>query len=759
MKFLESAEGSSVDRLVRGGKKALRGTLVAARFALPSFDIHSPPVVPLEHMVPSGITTPFDGSPLGDYSDDLGHYEKGHSEGVRSIEGRRPHGRGGERTAISRVVFTPELKRGRPHRWIVSPGSDDTAPSGAWHGGDDERNEKNTARSFSEPGGHAKTIAQGLASLAKDDWGQDTPSGLARLKHDLRGFDGLSADDQRRTFNKFIHTLPSFPPAPDGWQPVASSAEEKKQLDLALTVLAEVGLAVGATSLLYQLGKNRRKAVPVLVALASLVAACGGSVSETATALFPGGQQATEQAPSSTPTHSPITPLGSPSPDASATTGPSGFGGGYQTCEAAAETFLAPRISKDGAKVPGESMVQHSPDPNKWTANEKLALVDSNGQSIAPLLDDLKDQIAAINPSVHAVAVWSSSEGYVLELQINGKEVWAVARNGLPQYRPDLLVDTITGVSEGDTDEFRLIPDPPVDGDKKYVVTGGCGVLGVFDKKSGNMVAMYKPLTNEWVMLTGDNAVQEAFGTPATPVATEQLATITPFPSETPAPTATPVELLGGDKTSVVFAISYGSGFVYDIPKEVQPSLIPTTPEQWNALTMPTRADGTKVPWGELITLKVSDSVSYVVIPVLIKAVVEKKDPTPNVNGTIILPVYEIPAKGGSNFIIPWLQKNGYSTSVNNSIYTLKDGIPALWQNGTILDVPTYKAAVQSRAVNEGDNGAELRKHVGEVVLILFPRGDYEEWNNALTKISTGELASSSGSINQNAEPGSLILP
>lgn len=533
MKFLESAEGSSVNRLVSGGKQALRGTLVAARFVLPSFDIHSPSTVPLEHMAPPGITIPFDGFPLGDSSDDFGHHEKSHLGAVRPIKGRRPHDHGGGRTAVPRVVFTPEHKHGHPRSWLVFPGSDDRASYGTWRGGGDERNEKNTARSFSEPARHAKTIARGLASFEKDDWGKNMPSGLAGLKHDLRGFDDLSPDGQRQTVNKLTRALPPFPPAPEGWQPVASSTEEKEKLDWALMVLAEAGLLGGAIGLAYQLGKNRRKAIPVLVAVASLVTACGGNIAETATAIFPGGQQTTEQAPSPALTIlSPTAPLSSPNLEASATTGFSGSGGGFQTCEAAAETFLAPRISQDGARVPSESMVQHSPDPNKWTVDEKRALVDSSGNSIAPLIDDLKDQIAEIDSNVSVVAVWSSSEGYVLQLQVNGKDVWAVARNGLLQYRPDQLVDTILGDSEGDTDEFRILPDPPVEGEKRYVVTGGCGVLGVFDKK-GNMVAMYKPLTNEWVMLTGDNAAQ-AFGTPATPL--EQLASATPLPPE-PSPT------------------------------------------------------------------------------------------------------------------------------------------------------------------------------------------------------------------------------
>jgi len=240
----------------------------------------------------------------------------------------------------------------------------------------------------------------------------------------------------------------------------------------------------------------------------------------------------------------------------------------------------------------------------------------------------------------------------------------------------------------------------------------------------------------------------------ATPPAPPPTSTYEP----TSVPSATPAELLGGDKTSVVFAISYGSGFVYDIPKEVQPALTPTTPEQWANLQMPTRADGTEIPWGKLVTIQISDSLYETVIPVLIKTVVEIPN-TGNLGGTHILPVYEIPANGGSNFIIPALQKNGYSTSPITNIRTLKEGIPADWKTGKSLDLPTFLGLVNPKMVNGADYGAELRKHIGEVVLISFPKGLDSEWYSVLAIISTNELASGGGNINHYAEPGSLILP
>ncbi len=350
---------------------------------------------------------------------------------------------------------------------------------------------------------------------------------FGKIEYDLRRFDSLPADTQQEVGRSVIKILADVPTAPDGWIPMGSTKAEQERINLALTLLADAGMASVALGFVYQLGKKRRKALPALFALAAVVSACGGNVAETATVVFGGGQQTTEQVPP------PIPQQNSPSPEASATTGLSGSGGEYPTCEAAAASFLAPRMSPQGAIVPSESMASHSGDPNKWSEADKVALVDDQGNSIAPRIDQAKDAIQAIDGRIRVGNVWSG-EGYVLGLQnVEGQYVWAMGKDGIPRYRPDLADD--------DTDKFRIILDPLVDGEKRYVVTGGCGVLGVFDKKE-NMIAMYKPLTDEWVMLTGENAAQEAFGTPAIPAATEQLASAIPLPSETPTPepTATP---------------------------------------------------------------------------------------------------------------------------------------------------------------------------------------------------------------------------
>lgn len=376
--------------------------------------------------------------------------------------------------------------------------------------------------STAEVGKHGKVLAKLVSGMASDrqngeggETGKRSLRDLNTLEYQLRHFTSLSLQQQQEAAVSFFTIASELPPAPEGWLPDLTP----EQMDWFLGEVAVGAVAGAAMALVYEATtkKGIKKALPVLASIGMLISACGGNVVSTATGLVEGTAPALKP-PLADPNVKVVT--GTPGITATApkdlavVLGGNGAEGGlFQTCEAEVARLQAQYKMPEGLRIPQDIVVFHGSDPNKWTPAEKAALVDGQGKSIAPTIDVIKGRIEKINPKIRVKAIWSG-EGYVLHLtDENGKEVWAVGKNGIPSYRPDMITDT---------EKFRLIPDPPVDGEKRYVVANGCGVLGIFDKK-GNMIAVYKPLANKWELFL------PATATPAIPTATTA-----PVPTSTP---------------------------------------------------------------------------------------------------------------------------------------------------------------------------------------------------------------------------------
>ena len=263
------------------------------------------------------------------------------------------------------------------------------------------------------------------------------------------------------------------------------------------------GIPAGGLAILDTL--TRRPASPglpyragVLIIASMLVSACAPLKEQ------PGITQPVETA--AVPTISVPAPFEIPAPATLTQEPPAtelALGGAYQTCEAAAENFLVGKPQTDqGYVIPTGVMGDYPADPEQWTDEEKKVLVDGDGNSIAPAVLESMRALRAIDPGVRFVRLWQG-EGYVLALQDSkGNFVWAISKEGVPQFRPDVAKNT---------DRFDTVPQQPLDGELRYVVTGGCGVLGVFD--GDVMRAMFSPLAWEWQLLAPP--IPEPTATPA----------------------------------------------------------------------------------------------------------------------------------------------------------------------------------------------------------------------------------------------------
>ncbi len=213
---------------------------------------------------------------------------------------------------------------------------------------------------------------------------------------------------------------------------------------------------------------------------------------------------------------------------------------------------------------------------------------------------------------------------------------------------------------------------------------------------------------------------------------------------------------LGGEKTSIVFAYSDGKILIDTLPSQILPEyLVPTTPEEWKSLTMPTWDDGTPISWGALFRIKVSDNDTKTILPVRIRGVVEIPNPG-GLGGTFLFPILEIPAQGGSFFVIPAIQRNRYSSDYID-IYTMTDGIPAQWQNHPTLDVKTFFS--RSTFILEGLQQFEerLERGRGQVAIIIFEKGRNLAWDTTLEAMARTEFVPGNVSAITNI-PG-LIIP
>lgn len=221
------------------------------------------------------------------------------------------------------------------------------------------------------------------------------------------------------------------------------------------------------------------------------------------------------------------------------------------------------------------------------------------------------------------------------------------------------------------------------------------------------------------------------------------------------------VEILGGDKTAVMFAVSYGKGDVYEIPSQVQKELTPTTPQQWAAMERPKLSDETEIPWNTAIKVHYAKtSKDYVIIPAFLKAVAEFPN-TGGLGGTYISPVLEFPARGGSNFLIPAEQKNNYAHGFNFTTFDLKNNaLPVEWTEGDI-QLEDLRAESKENIMQIAKYQEALKRQVGKVVLCMFQSYSEDDWADRLDAIRNGSLLMPGGG-QVDATPGStpdLILP
>lgn len=411
-----------------------------------------------------------------------------------------------------------------------------------------------------------KVISKFISQAARAREGETVDAGLMRelniLEYQFRRITSLPPADQQvvvASFFNIIGELDPPPPPPDNWLADATP-EQREKIDWALGLLAEGGISVGVGMAIVRREYERKefkKVSSLLFALATLVSACGMNAVETATALLPNSQpMTTEQAPTlvnpnvsvatetpppnSIPPGDPVTYLGG------------GSGGQEISCDATAGTLVDRFRTPAGSRIPNELMTLHSADTTLWSADELSSLTDGQGNSIAPVVEEIQRSIVAIDPEADVTNV-VSGEGYVLVVTKKGKYVWAIDRNGAPQSRPDV----ITG-----TKGFRIIPDPPpgIEGDKRYAVSGGCGVLGVY--KDGNMIAVYKPIADKWELVNPPPSES------ATPV---ELASAIPLLA-TPELIATPAE------AAPFIDVTLGNGERFTIPADAIPELVmPTT--------------------------------------------------------------------------------------------------------------------------------------------------------------------------------------
>ncbi len=233
-----------------------------------------------------------------------------------------------------------------------------------------------------------------------------------------------------------------------------------------------------------------------------------------------------------------------------------------------------------------------------------------------------------------------------------------------------------------------------------------------------------------------------------TPLIPTNTATQTPTPTHTPTPTPSPTATLvplGGSEVAYLY-----DGQRVPMPEGVKSLLVPSSPDTWKQ-TGWYFTDGMPYPWGKSIEVGSGDAV--IVVPFLVRGVVEIPEPLGNIGGKRIFVVLEVPAHGGSNFVTLNLQDNIYATRPTFGKSYLADGkVPVNWAQsswGNPTSYEDYASGLKYIGTFDGKQIAdELKQHIGQMVMVSFSPPDESVSRSCLQQVVEGTL------INQNGQSG-----
>jgi|GEM_PF-5859980 len=251
--------------------------------------------------------------------------------------------------------------------------------------------------------------------------------------------------------------------------------------------------------------------------------------------------------------------------------------------------------------------------------------------------------------------------------------------------------------------------------------------------------------------------------TPTVTATESPSATATPMPTitetPTPGPTATP-EQLGGSE----MAYMYDTGGYIPIPEGVKSLLTPSSPDTWKQ-TGWYFTDGTPYPWGKPIVVR-SDDQPLLVVPSFVRGVVEIPEPHADVGGKRIFVVLEVPAQGGSNFVIFNLQDNIYATRATIGISRLVDGkVPLNWAQsgwGNPISYEDLSPGYTFTGYFDGRQIAdEVKQYIGQMVMASFRTTAGSVESLSLQQVVEGMLINQSGQSGVDAiiSPANIFLP
>jgi hypothetical protein len=252
--------------------------------------------------------------------------------------------------------------------------------------------------------------------------------------------------------------------------------------------------------------------------------------------------------------------------------------------------------------------------------------------------------------------------------------------------------------------------------------------------------------------------------------ATLSLPTLTPFtaPTETPQTTDTPTpeptvtpEPLGGSE--VAYLWNSANHLLPSLPEGVTDILShPSSPDVWKQPTGLFYSDGTPLPWGKFFVDTFGPT--RVNFPVLVRGVIEIPNPRVQEGGTTILPVFEVSAQGGSNFIIPYTVDNKWSTMGSMNISYLTNGIPLTWESSLDhpVDSTVFYAGMKFTGVyNSREIADVLQQYMGSIIIVTFSIDERDHSTPALKQVVQGKLIDQGGShsVENFLFLGGLILP
>jgi hypothetical protein len=203
--------------------------------------------------------------------------------------------------------------------------------------------------------------------------------------------------------------------------------------------------------------------------------------------------------------------------------------------------------------------------------------------------------------------------------------------------------------------------------------------------------------------------------------------------------------------------------FLTSLPEGVTDILSnPSSPDVWKQPTGLFYSDGTPLPWGKFF-VDIFPQQTRVNFPVLVRGVIEIPDPDPAIVGTVILPIFEVPAQGGSNFVIPIMHDNKWSTRGGMNISYLTNGIPPTWESSLDhpVDSTVFYAGMKFTGVYNGRKIADmLQQYVGRIIIVTFEiSGNYPS-TASLKQIVQEKLIDQGGhSVEDINILGGLILP